>query len=73
MDLYLKPNLKGSAAIAICGRCSKKIQYDDLTIDPNNGQYYCPKCVDELDPWRKPPRKVENITLSHPRPDMELE
>ena len=73
MGLYLKPNMRGSVAIAICGRCNQKIQYDDLKVDPNNGQYYCPKCVDVLDPWRKPARKVEDISLQHPRPDDKVE
>lgn len=49
-----------------------KIQYDDLTRDPNNGNYFCPDCVDKYDPWRLPARKAENINLQHPRPDEEL-
>lgn len=73
MGLYLPVNLKGTAAIAICNRCRMKIQYDALTKDPNNGNYYCPGCVDLYDPYRLPARQTENISLQHPRPDTELE
>jgi len=73
MSLYLPVNLKGSAAIAVCPRCQKKIQYDQLRRDPNNSNYYCPECVDLYDPWRLPARRTEDISLQHPRPDVELE
>jgi len=70
MGLYLPVRTKGTAAIAICGRCQKKIYYDDLTKDPNNQNYYCPECVDIYDPWRLPARKAEDISLDHPRRDV---
>lgn len=73
MSEYLPLNLKGSVAIAVCPRCQRKIQYDDLTRDPNNQNFYCPECVDTLDPWRLPARRTEDISLQHPRPDVELE
>lgn len=72
MSLYLPVRVKGSAAIAICYRCQKKIYYDDLTRDPNNLNYYCPTCVDEYDPWRLPARQTENISLDRPRPDVSI-
>ena len=70
--LYLPVNAKGSAAIAICPRCKFKVQYDSLKKDPNNGNFYCPDCVDIFDPWRLPARVPEDITLQHPRPDEDL-
>lgn len=73
MSGYLPVKSKGSAAIAICGRCSMKMYYDDLKKDPNNGLMVCEKCRDIYDPWRLPARKTENISLAHPRPDVELE
>jgi len=73
MILYLPVRTKGNASIAVCGRCSMKMYYDDLKKDPNNGLMVCKDCQDLYDPWRLPARKTENISLQHPRPDVELE
>ena len=73
MSLYLPVRTKGTAAIAVCGRCNLKMYYDDLQKDPNNGMMVCKDCRDIYDPWRLPARKTENISLQHPRPDVELE
>jgi hypothetical protein len=73
MSLYLPVSLKGTAAIAVCGRCNMKMQYDDLRKDPNNGLMVCKDCCDQYDPWRLPAHHAENIALNHPRPDAELE
>jgi len=73
MGLYLPVRTKGSAAIAVCPRCSTKVYYGDLKQDPNNLQFYCADCVDIYDPWRLPPRQAEDISLHHPRPDVPLE
>lgn len=72
MSLYLPVRVTGTAAIAVCPRCQKKIYYDDLKVDPNNQQVYCAGCVDLFDPWRLPARRAEDISLHHPRPDTEL-
>lgn len=72
MGLYLPVNLKGRSSIAICPRCTKKVQYDELQKDPNNKNWYCKDCVDLYDPWRLPARKTEDISLTHPRKDEEL-
>lgn len=72
-NLYLPVRTKGSAAIAVCYRCQRKVYYNDLKQDPNNKQYFCPECVDIYDPWRLPARQAENIGLQHPRPDVDLE
>lgn len=73
MGLYLPVKRQGSCAIAVCPRCSRKVQYDDLKKDPNNDQWYCEDCVDLYDPWRLPARPAEDISLQHPRPDTEIE
>lgn len=70
---YLPVRTSGTAAIAVCPRCQKKVYHDDLVEDPNNKQWYCADCVDRLDPWRLPARQTEDITLRHPRPDVDLE
>lgn len=72
MSLYLPVRTKGSAAIAICNRCQRKVYYDCLKQDPNNKQWYCPDCVDIYDPWRLPARRPEKIEADHPRPDVRL-
>ena len=72
-NLYLPVRTSGSAAIAVCYRCQRKVYYDELKQDPNNKQYFCRDCVDEFDPWRLPARQAEDISLSHPRPDVDLE
>jgi hypothetical protein len=72
MGLYLPISTKGHVAIAICPRCRKKIQYDDLVQDPNDKQDYCADCVDEYDPYRLPARRTEDISLKNPSTDEEL-
>lgn len=71
--LYLPVRTTGSAAIAVCPRCQRKVYYDELKEDPNNKAWYCGECVDLFDPWRKPARQEDKITLQHPRPDVVLE
>ena len=73
MSLYLPVRTKGSAAITICPRCSKKFHYDDMVKDPNNGLWVCKADQDLYDPWRLPARKSEDISLQHPRPDTPLD
>jgi hypothetical protein len=72
MGLYLPVKTKGSAAIAVCGRCSMKVYNDDLVQDPNNKLWVCKDCCDVFDPWRLPARQPEDITIDHPRPDEDL-
>lgn len=69
MGRYLPVRTKGSAAIALCGRCQTKVYYADLVQDPNNKMWVCEDCRDVFDPWRLPSRMPENITLEHPWPD----
>lgn len=70
MSLWHPLNTGSNVAIAICPRCHFKRQYTELAKDPNDGNYYCIYgCIDIFDPWRLPPRKTENISLDHARPD----
>lgn len=74
MSLYLKVReVGGSMAIATCPRCSKKMYYGDLKLDPNNKNYYCEECVDPYDPYRLPARQSEDIGLQHPRIDVNID
>ena len=72
MSQFLPVQARGTVAIAICPRCSFKVQYASLVQDPNTKMWVCPKCQDILDPWRQAARQPENITLTHPRRDEEL-
>lgn len=63
----------GRAAIAICGRCSEKKPYLELSPDPNSpGLRVCCECKDQLDPYRLPPRQPDSFTLKAPRPDRSI-
>ena len=71
---YLNTLGKSTLAIGICGRCSRKLPLDDLMPDPNSpGLLVCEYDRDNLDPYRLPPREVEEITLTMPRPDTRID
>lgn len=73
MSKYLAIKTTGSAAIAVCDRCNKKVYLDDLKPDGNSpGLRVCSDCWDVKDPWRLPPRKTEDISLRYPRPDTDI-
>ncbi len=73
MSLYIPPqNVRGTVAIAVCDRCGFKKRYGDLTPESDTGLMVCKNCTDDPDPWRKPARKTENISLRRPRTDEEL-
>lgn len=63
----------GRVAIAICGRCSFKKPYSELSSDSNVPELrVCKDCKDELDPYRLPPRQPDAFILRKPRPDLPL-
>lgn len=63
----------GRIAIAICGRCSCKKNYQELSPDPNVPELMvCGECRDEFDPYRLPARQPDAFVLSRPRPDSDL-
>ena len=59
-----------SPTLGICMRCNLKKQRYDLKSDPNSpGMLVCRTCSDELDPYRKPQRNPEDITVKRPITD----
>lgn len=72
MSMFLPVRTKGSAAIAVCPRCQKKMYLDDMVLDPNNKMWVCKDDQDIYDPWRLPARQAEDIKLDHPRPDVDI-
>jgi hypothetical protein len=76
MGAFIDTRGRTKVAIAICGRCKRKVAYDDLRPDGNSpGLMVCQDdgCWDPIDPWRLPPRQTEDITLEHARPDLSLD
>lgn len=63
-----------SPALGICMRCRMKKPRYDLKSDPNSpGLLVCKLCSDELDPYRKPQRQSEDITVKRPITDEALD
>lgn len=70
MGYYIDTRGLSSLSVAICGRCSLKFPAVDLRPDPNSpGLMVCRYDLDDYDPYRLPPREVEDITLEFVRPD----
>jgi hypothetical protein len=74
MPRFLDTHGNTVLSIAICGRCSMKRAYVQLSSDPNYpGLMVCDEgCKDQFDPYRLPARQTERITLRWPRPDTPL-
>jgi hypothetical protein len=74
MPRFLDTHGNTVLSIAICGRCSMKRAYVQLSSDPNYpGLMVCDQgCKDQFDPYRLPARQTERITLRWPRPDTPL-
>jgi hypothetical protein len=75
MPVFLDTTGRSTLAIAICGRCSRKVPYDELREDGNiRGLRVCGDgCSDDYDPYRLPARQPKTISLRFPRPDTPLE
>jgi hypothetical protein len=76
MSLYLDTRHKSSVAIGICDRCARKFPLEDLVADGDQpGLRVCQSfgCWDELDPYKLPARRTEDISLRYPRPEEPLE
>jgi hypothetical protein len=70
MSIYLDTRGKSNLGIGICDRCSRKFSLTELMSDPNSpGLRVCREDVDQLDPYRLPPRQPDTITLPFVRPD----
>jgi len=73
MSIWLDTRGRSTLGIAVCARCSRKMSLDELFSDPNSpGLRVCREDLDNLDPYRLPPRQPDNITLPFVRPDLPL-
>lgn len=74
MPRFLDTRGKTKLAVAICARCSIKVAYSDLIEDGNIENFWVCRdgCRDAIDPWRLPARQSDDITLEHPRPDVDI-
>ena len=73
MSIYLDTRGRSTLGIGLCARCSRKMSLDELFSDPNSpGLRVCREDLDDLDPYRLPPRQPDNITLPFVRPDLPL-
>ena len=74
MPIFIDTRGHSTLAVAICARCKVKYPRDELTPDPNSpGLLCCPDgCLDQLDPWRLPPKGQDRLTVDQPRPDTPL-
>ena len=74
MSRFLNTEGKSSLAIGICDRCARKFPIGDLMADPNSpGLRVCSEDRDILDPYRMGAKRIDNIDVSHPRPDVPLD
>ena len=74
MSRFLNTEGKSSLAIGICDRCSRKFPIGDLMADTNSpGLRVCAEDRDEIDPYRKGGKRIDKITVDHPRPDVPLD
>lgn len=70
MSIYLDTRGLSNLGIGICDRCSRKFSLTELMSDPNSpGLRVCKEDLDQLDPYRLPPRQPDTITLPFVRPD----
>lgn len=73
MPIFLDTTGNTTLGVALCARCSRKFPLGELQPDPNSpGLMCCPEDLDDLDPYRLPPRGPDNMTLPFVRPDLPL-
>jgi hypothetical protein len=73
MSIYLDTRGLSTLGIGLCDRCSRKMSLTQLMSDPNSpGLRVCREDLDQLDPYRLPPRQPDTITLPFVRPDAPL-
>ena len=73
MPVFLNTTGRSTLAIGICDRCKMKFSQEDLQQDGDKpGLRVCKDCSDQLDPYKLPARKTEDITVRHPRLDEDL-
>lgn len=73
MSIWLDTHGLSTLGIGLCDRCSRKMSLTQLMSDPNSpGLRVCREDLDQLDPYRLPPRQPDTITLPFVRPDTPL-
>lgn len=73
MSKYIDTISNVPLSIAVCPRCKMKRAYVDFVFDPNTQLRVCRfGCADEIDPYRLPQRKAENISIQYPRPEEDV-
>jgi len=73
MSIWLDTRGLSTLGIGLCDRCSRKMSLTQLMSDPNSpGLRVCREDLDQLDPYRLPPRQPDTITLPFVRPDTPL-
>lgn len=73
MSIWLDTRGRSTLGIGLCARCSRKMSLTELFSDPNSpGLRVCREDLDQLDPYRLPPRQPDNINLPFVRPDTPL-
>lgn len=73
MSIWLDTRGRSTLGIGLCARCSRKMSLEELFSDPNSpGLKVCREDLDQLDPYRLPPRQPDQITLPFVRPDSPL-
>jgi hypothetical protein len=73
MSIWLDTRGRSTLGIGLCARCSRKMSLEELFSDPNSpGLKVCRADLDQLDPYRLPPRQPDQITLPFVRPDSPL-
>lgn len=73
MSIWLDTRGLSTLGIGLCDRCSRKMSLTELMSDPNSpGLRVCREDLDQLDPYRLPPRQPDTITLPFVRPDAPL-
>jgi hypothetical protein len=73
MSIWLDTRGLSTLGIGLCDRCSRKMSLTQLMSDPNSpGLRVCREDLDQLDPYRLPPRQPDTIVLPFVRPDSPL-
>ncbi len=73
MSIWLDTRGLSTLGIGLCDRCSRKMSLTELMSDPNSpGLRVCREDLDQLDPYRLPPRQPDQISLPFVRPDSPL-
>jgi hypothetical protein len=73
MPKFLNTSGRKILGIGICDRCKFKYSLLDLKDDIDKpGLKVCADCRDQLDPYKRPQREVEDISLPFRKPDTDV-